>query len=354
MERFESSRLQVSWSGPRESALAGRSRRAHGAVPRSVTAADLSLPSSQAFFANLVQLNTTQLAIRRQYLPFLLRVLHPDAVEGSIHLQEGQLPPGGNRFWRNMAESMITTAIDLISLQEQVSQVRGNSGTAGTPFQVSPFSPSFAPFAALTSCVRLQGFSIFLAGSVLCYAKLCPWLCELLLVPSLLAFADLQTLSASKSTEFQVGDAIGKAIVILSQFMSTWSIGERWYTSLLAQASTVAAVSAPDHARRQLGEDRSDGIYRQFTQDFDPPPRPAASISPAVPTPPLPEAAPIFGEDQSWADMSLPIGVGWGGMEAIQQEPFVFQGFDLHQLESDLSAFAGLDFGFAIDGGLQG
>ncbi|ORY88410.1 hypothetical protein BCR35DRAFT_301531 [Leucosporidium creatinivorum] len=269
-----------------------------------------------AFFANLVQLNTTQLAIRRQYLPFLLRVLHPDAVEGTV-LLEGQLPPT-NRFWRNMAESMITTAIDLVSLQEQVNQVRGNSGTAGTPF---------------------QGFSIFLAGSVLCYAKLCPWL--------------------SSKSESQVGDAIGKAIVILSRLMSTWTIGERWYTSLLAQASMVDS-SAQDHARRQLGEDRSDGIYRQFTQDYDPPPRASAPIPaadpPPPPPPPAPELAPSFGEAESWADMSLPMGMGWSGLEATAPEPFVFQGFDLQQLESDLSTFAGLDFGFGggIDGGMQG
>jgi hypothetical protein len=177
----------------------------------------------------------------------------------------------------------------------------------------------------------------------------------------LLAFAaDSSVLSAPKSTESQVGDAIGKAIVILSRFMCTWTIGERWYTSLLAQASTVAAVSsAPDHARRQLGEDRSDGIYRQFTQDFNPPPRPAPTVPVADPTPPPPPAqeaaAPVF-EDHNWAEMSLPMGMSWSGMESNQQEPFVFQGFDLNQLESDLSAFAGLDFAFGggLDGGMQG
>jgi hypothetical protein len=93
-----------------------------------------------------------QIAIRRQYLPHMLRALHPNAQEEDT-LFNGEHPPKHFEFWREMGSSIVNHALDLIELQTTVIEFRGGF-------------PGGSPFMA---------YAIYLAGSILNYLRFCPW-----------------------------------------------------------------------------------------------------------------------------------------------------------------------------------
>jgi len=98
------------------------------------------------------------IAIRRQYLPIMMRALHPHAREEDMFFK-GERPPSGIDFWKHMGHMIVTHAYDLIELQMAVSSQRTSPG--GTPF---------------------MAFAIYLAGTILNYLRYCPWCKSLKLV----------------------------------------------------------------------------------------------------------------------------------------------------------------------------
>jgi hypothetical protein len=93
-----------------------------------------------------------QIAIRRPYLPHMMRALHPNAKEEDKRFN-GEYPPKNSAFWQQMGSMIVTHALDLIELQNTVTKFRG-------------VFPGGSPFMA---------YAIYLAGTTLNYLRFCPW-----------------------------------------------------------------------------------------------------------------------------------------------------------------------------------
>ncbi|KAM0752920.1 hypothetical protein T439DRAFT_323535 [Meredithblackwellia eburnea MCA 4105] len=181
------------------------------------------------FYNSFVNLHITSLAVRRQYLPIMIKALHPLASDEAA-LIEGEAPPGGLDYWRKMASAMVSHAFDVLELQESVSKVRITS-EGGTPF---------------------MAFAVYLAGSMLNYVRLCGWLC-----PPMVQRA---------------GGGLIFALEMLRDFVEVWPVSGRWFATLSAQAGMSPPDStfgdrATELASHDINLDSRIGIYRQFAHD---------------------------------------------------------------------------------------
>ncbi|KAI5479960.1 hypothetical protein MNV49_002250 [Pseudohyphozyma bogoriensis] len=187
---------------------------------------DLSL------FSIFLAFHLNHMALRRQYLPIMLNALHPYHSEQDAEFQ-GQMPPGGKQYWAAMANTMLTHAFDAIELQEVVKKVRVIQ-LGGSPY---------------------MAFCLYLSGTILNYLRCCPWL-----APSL----------APKAAA-----AVASALETLSDIVKIWPMTERWYHTLLSQASIPPVDSSNRHhvteqAHKDLHLDKSIGMFRQFAESSEP------------------------------------------------------------------------------------
>ncbi|GAA6043420.1 hypothetical protein JCM8097_008586 [Rhodosporidiobolus ruineniae] len=195
-----------------------------------------------AFYNIFSDFHSIQMLTRRTYLSHLIRALAPAVRnEPSARKIGGREPPEGNKWFEQTAEALVMHAFDVFELTETLTTFR-------------PCDKGIPPH--LTFC-------IYLAGSILNYLRLCPWL------------------SPSRAP-----NATGKiriALSILQANIAIWPIVERWHQSLSQQASAVASgeglTDLGDHAERsaeaELQLDRDQGLYRHM------PPQNAASMDAA-------------------------------------------------------------------------
>ncbi|KAL0569204.1 hypothetical protein V5O48_012769 [Marasmius crinis-equi] len=136
--------------------------------------------------------------------------------------QQAQTPP---RFWELMVHDMFAHALKLIELVESWVPTR-------------PFSKG---------CTPMMGFSLFMAGSVLCYLRRWKWLC-----PNLFPYTE---------------HAVQSALVMIADIGVTWpSMGTRWHAAL----SKVAAESSEANQYRQKSprERGVEGLGRAAEEDL--------------------------------------------------------------------------------------
>ncbi|GAA6014133.1 hypothetical protein JCM10207_006107 [Rhodosporidiobolus poonsookiae] len=174
-----------------------------------------------------------RILLRRAYLPHLIRALAPEGLSkgaGSrAGSEDGEQPPNGDEYWRAMAHELVESAWGLVELQEEVARVR-------------PTARGITPHLA---------FCTFLAGTILNYLRVCPWLS-----PSRAAGAPLK---------------LASTLCTLQHIASLWPIAQRWHRSLYDQIisnPSHSAVFDPDHAagiaKADLEADQEAGLYRQY------------------------------------------------------------------------------------------
>ncbi|GAA5919862.1 hypothetical protein JCM6882_006482 [Rhodosporidiobolus microsporus] len=186
-----------------------------------------------AFYNIFIDFHSIQMLTRRTYLSHLIRALAPAARdEPSARKIGGREPPEGIKWFERTAEALFMHAFDVFELTEKLTAFR-------------PCDKGITPHLA---------FCIYLAGSMVNYLRLCPWL------------------SPSRAP-----DAVPKillALSILEANITIWPIVERWHASLSQQASVASSgeglADLGDHAERSaeadLRLDRDQGLYRHMPQ----------------------------------------------------------------------------------------
>ncbi|GAA5902553.1 hypothetical protein JCM5296_002322 [Sporobolomyces johnsonii] len=152
--------------------------------------------------------HAVSILLSRPYLPQMIKVLDPSSNrdDPSALAVNGVVPPSGVDYYVQMANAMVGHAFDIIELQEEVAGIR--STAKGT-------TPHLA-------------FCIYLAGTILCYLRSCPWLCP--------------------SRAAQAPQKIVVALSMLQHVCTVWPIGKRWHRTLYLQATTGPDSIGGKHA----------------------------------------------------------------------------------------------------------
>ncbi|KAK7058306.1 hypothetical protein VNI00_001937 [Paramarasmius palmivorus] len=195
------------------------------------------------------------IVLRRSYLPMLARDVQKNQSRETSPIQPY---PGGSRqsptssrhdynypevhppprFWETMVHEMFLHALKAIELVESWIPTR--------------------PFAR--GCTPMMGFTLFMAGSVLCYLRRWKWLCPALY----------------EHTE----PAVQKALAMIADIGVTWpAMGKRWHSALSAVAAESSESGEPPRQRgieglgraaeEDLSVDDREGMYRHKDMDND-------------------------------------------------------------------------------------
>ncbi|ESK98486.1 n-carbamoylsarcosine amidase [Moniliophthora roreri MCA 2997] len=205
-------------------------------------------------------MHLAHIVLRRSYLPMLARDVQKSQTRaaspnqpyhggsnanqqsptGSRHeynYSEVQTPP---RFWETMVHEMFSHALKAIDLVESWIPTR-------------PFS---------RGCTPMMGFTLFMAGSVLCYLRRWKWLC-----PSLYDYTE---------------PSVQKALAMIADIGIAWpAMGTRWHSALSQVAAESSESGEFDQkssrergveglgraAEEDLGTDDREGMYRH--KDID-------------------------------------------------------------------------------------
>ncbi|GAA5828315.1 hypothetical protein JCM11251_006192 [Rhodosporidiobolus azoricus] len=185
--------------------------------------------------------------LRRAYLPQMIRALAPaGAGEGEAGSTQGDdtgigPPEGREAFYSKMAEELVDYAFRLVSAFEEVTSLRPN-------VLVTPH----------------LAFCTFLAGTILNYLRLCPWL--------------------SPTRAPQARRKLASMLAMLQHIATIWPLAQRWHQNLYTSVTTRRAQLAQDPeeaagiAQADLAADQEAGLYRQFAPDT---PSTMAESSPA-------------------------------------------------------------------------
>ncbi|GAA5949941.1 hypothetical protein JCM21900_005532 [Sporobolomyces salmonicolor] len=171
--------------------------------------------------------HAVSILLSRPYLPQMIRALAPSSHrdDPSVLAVKGVVPPSGVDYYVQMANAMVGHAFDIIELQEEVVGLR-STGKGTTPH---------------------LAFCIYLAGTILCYLRSCPWLCP--------------------SRAAQAPQKIAVALSMLQHVCTFWPIGKRWHRILYHQATASADLIGGKHAHGIAQGDphlvHSAGVYRQ-------------------------------------------------------------------------------------------
>ncbi|KAG7095821.1 hypothetical protein E1B28_006518 [Marasmius oreades] len=201
-------------------------------------------------------MHLAHIVLRRSYLPMLAHDVQKSQTHGSrtsptssngrqeYSYHDVPAPP---RFWENMVHDMFSHALKLIELVESWVPTR-------------PFSKG---------CTPMMGFSLFMAGSVLCYLSRWKWLC-----PSLYPYTER---------------AVQSALVMIADIAVLWPpMGTRWHSTLSKVATESCDTNDYDDyhnsykqpsprergveglgrkAEEDLSTDDREGMYRHQSED---------------------------------------------------------------------------------------
>ncbi|BGP14763.1 hypothetical protein JCM10213v2_002715 [Rhodosporidiobolus nylandii] len=188
-----------------------------------------------------IDYHAIQILLRRAYLPEMIRALAPGSGENAMHPDAtvANLPDGLVVYFARMADELVEHAGKLVELQEQVAALR-------------PSARGATPHIA---------FCTYLAGTILNYSRICPWLSPL--------------------RSHEAPAKIASALSMLQHISGIWPIARRWheelYSNIVSNPTPASMDGDPGKAAgiasADLAADQEAGLYRQFA------PSPAVSTA---------------------------------------------------------------------------